>query len=37
MQRELNAVADPRMIPIPQNFEPVRRRIFQVYLTENLK
>ena len=37
MQRELNAIADPRMIPIPQNLEPVRRRIFQVNLAENLK
>ena len=37
MQRELDPIANPRMIPIPKNFEPARRGIFQVNLTENLK
>src|SRR5271169_458750 len=37
MQHELNAIADPRVIPIPQDLEAIRRGIFQIYLAENLK
>src|SRR5580658_5788347 len=37
MQGELNAIADPRMIPIPENFQSRRRRILEINLAENLK
>ena len=37
MQRELNAIADPGVIPIPQDLESRRRGILQINLAENLK